>query len=75
MSISTPSEPHLPTRASQPTYRRRSMPTQCLPTTPHSTTLSDAEEATFWAHFEEREHGRLAQEADHLFDTNHSWAA
>ena len=29
----------------------------------------------FWAQLEEREEGRLAQEADHLFDTSASWAA
>lgn len=75
MSASPCSEPHLPASESQLTSRRRSMPTQCLPTTPHNTTLSDAEEASFWARFEEREDGRLAQEADHLFDTSFPWAA
>ena len=29
----------------------------------------------FWAQLEEREEGRLALEADHLFDTSYLWAA
>jgi hypothetical protein len=33
------------------------------------------DEAGFWAQLEEREYGRLAQEADHLFDTSYLWAA
>lgn len=32
-------------------------------------------EEAFWARLEEREEGRVAQEADHLFDTSYSWAA
>jgi hypothetical protein len=32
-------------------------------------------EETFWRQLEEREEGRLAQEADHLFDTSFAWAA
>jgi len=28
----------------------------------------------YWAQIEEREFGRLAQEADHLFDTSQPWA-
>lgn len=32
-------------------------------------------EASFWAQLEEREEGRLALEADHLFDTSYPWAA
>ncbi len=31
-------------------------------------------EAGFWRQIEEREFGRLALEADHLFDTSYSWA-
>jgi hypothetical protein len=34
-----------------------------------------AAERAFWAHLEDREEGRLAQEADHLFDTSYAWAA
>jgi hypothetical protein len=33
------------------------------------------DEAGFWAQLEEREFGRLALEADHLFDTSYPWAA
>jgi hypothetical protein len=32
-------------------------------------------EDVYWRQFEEREDGRLAQEADHLFDTSFAWAA
>jgi hypothetical protein len=49
--------------------------TQRPPTAPQIATPSNAEEATFWARFEEREAGRLAQEVDHLFDTSYAWAA
>jgi len=34
-----------------------------------------AEERVYWVQIEEREFGRLAQEADHLFDTSYAWAA
>lgn len=34
-----------------------------------------SDEAGFWAQLEEREEGRLALEADHLFDTSYLWAA
>ena len=37
-------------------------------------TCGDAEEAAFWAHLEDREEGRVALEADHLFDTSYPWA-
>lgn len=33
------------------------------------------DEASFWAQLEEREFGRMALEADHLFDTSYPWAA
>ena len=33
------------------------------------------DEASFWVQLEEREEGRLALEADHLFDTSYPWAA
>lgn len=35
---------------------------------------SDAKEADFWAHLEDREEGWVALEADHLFDTSYPWA-
>jgi hypothetical protein len=31
-------------------------------------------ESAFWAQLEDREEGRLAIEADHLFDTSYAWA-
>lgn len=33
------------------------------------------DEAGFWAQLEECEFGRLALEADHLFDTSYPWSA
>jgi hypothetical protein len=33
-----------------------------------------AAEADFWARCAEYDDGRLAQEADHLFDTSYPWA-
>lgn len=32
-------------------------------------------ENVFWRQLEARDEGRLAQEADHLFDTSYTWAA
>lgn len=32
-------------------------------------------EDAFWRQLEEREEGRLTQEADHFFDTSFAWAA
>lgn len=32
-------------------------------------------EDVFWRQLEEREEGRIAQEADHLFDTSFVWGA
>lgn len=32
-------------------------------------------ETVFWARLEDREEGRIATEADHLFDTSYTWAA
>jgi hypothetical protein len=37
--------------------------------------LTRREEDVFWRQLEEREDGRIAQEADHLFDTSFAWAA
>lgn len=34
----------------------------------------DQAERAFWARLEEREDGRFALEADHLFDTSYPWA-
>jgi hypothetical protein len=34
-----------------------------------------AEDRAFWERGEEREEGRLTQEADHLFDTSYTWTA
>jgi hypothetical protein len=43
---------------------------------PTTTTRADASaELAFWKRLEEREEGRIAQEADHLFDTSFEWAA
>ena len=37
--------------------------------------VASREEEVFWRQLEEREEGRVAQEADHLFDTSFAWAA
>ncbi len=75
MSISTPSDTHLASSEAPPAPRHRARLTRRPPKAPQIATPSDIEEATFWARFEEREHGRLTQEADHLFDTSYLWAA
>lgn len=41
----------------------------------HRTPARDAAEAAFWAYLEDLEEGRIALEADHLFDTSYAWAA
>ena len=75
MSISTPSDTHLASSEAPPAPRHRARTTRRPSAAPQIATPSDAEEATFWAHFEEHEDGRLTQEADHLFDTSYPWAA
>jgi hypothetical protein len=58
-------------------------PAQAQPGKPHAarrlvtTSQSldiEGEEAALWTRLEEREEGRLAIEADHLFDTSYTWA-
>jgi hypothetical protein len=55
--------------------KARPRPTRKLSRTPRIAARVSAEEAALWARYEEREDGRLAQEADHLFDTSYAWAA
>ncbi|MEI8305485.1 MAG: hypothetical protein WCF99_00335 [Chloroflexales bacterium] len=59
--------PHLPARARRYRHRRRSP--MVVAHAPIITRPRPAEAAR-WAQLEEREFGRLAQEADHLFDTS-----
>ena len=56
--------PHLPIRARLYRHRRR-----C----PMVAVRPRPAEAAHWQYLEEREFGRLAQEADHLFDTSLTW--
>jgi len=37
--------------------------------------LPKSAEASLWARLEQHDEGRLAQEADHLFDTSYPWPA
>jgi len=73
MVTSTGSESPQPEDRAHPTPRSR--------TTPHRRAHCrerqgrPRDEAGFWAQLEEREFGRLALEADYLFDTSYLWAA
>ncbi len=61
-----PPSSHPPTPARTRRYRRRRHCAQAIPTRAR---VAPAEAAR-WQRLEEREFGRLAQEADHLFDTS-----
>jgi hypothetical protein len=74
MSVSTSNDRHpatseRPTSSPHPTVSRRRLGTEAA-----LATHSDVEEVAFWARLEEREEGRIALEADHLFDTSYAWA-
>ena len=62
--------PYLPARARRYRHRRR-----CPIAAFHTPTVVRPRpaEAAHWQYLEEREFGRLAQEADHLFDTSLTW--
>jgi hypothetical protein len=75
MSISSHSDPHLASSEAPQTPRHRARTTRRPSAAPQIAKPSDAEEGSFWARLEEREHGRLTQEADHLFDTSYPWTA
>ena len=60
--------PHQSIAARVRRYRRRRRCALSV-TTPANARIAPAEAAR-WQHLEEREFGRLAQEADHLFDTS-----
>ncbi|NTU83236.1 MAG: hypothetical protein HGA45_28335 [Chloroflexales bacterium] len=75
MSTSTHRDPNLTGSEAPPPLRHRARTTRRPSVAPQIATPSDTEEASFWARLEEREHGRLTQEADHLFDTSYAWAA
>lgn len=75
MSASTSSELH-PAASELPAgpphdslIRRRQGTGAALPA------RTEIEDATFWARLEDSEEGRVALEADHLFDTSYAWAA
>ena len=73
MAQSTGSDAPQPENRSRPPRRRQSsLESQAerpaVQELPH-------DESGFWAQLEEREYGRLALEADHLFDTSNPWSA
>jgi hypothetical protein len=76
MSTPPSSDPHPPGDESEAFPGRKARPRRArrLPRTPRITARVSAEEAALWARYEEREDGRLTQEADHLFDTSYPWA-
>jgi hypothetical protein len=55
-------------------FLRSAMRRGCSNGIPQRGCWSASNDVAFWAALEEREDGRFAQEADHLFDTSHSWA-
>ena len=71
MSPPSSRAPHQPTSAPPPARRRPTRPPRPRTYLPGR---DSAEERGYWAQIEEREFGRLAQEADHLFDTSQPWA-
>ena len=71
MSPPSSRAPHQPTSAPPPARRR---PTRRPQPRTHLPGRDSAEERVYWAQIEEREFGRLAQEADHLFDSSAPWA-
>lgn len=58
----------------QPATRRKTQASFLQQNTDAVTEQSSAEIA-FWERLEEYEEGRIAHEADHLFDTSFDWAA
>lgn len=64
----------------QPLRRPHRFPTRritvfrCSAITRRSSGYKSIDDPAFWDHLEAREEGRLAQEADHLFDTSAPWA-
>lgn len=75
MSTSTHSDPHLADSEAPLAPPHQTRTTRRPSVAPQIARLNDAEEDSFWARLDEREHGRLTQEADHLFDTSYPWAA
>jgi hypothetical protein len=73
MSASPASTSNQPRRAQQRAARRRARARNHLFSKTH--VAARHEEVAFWTQLEEREEGRLAQEADHLFDTSFAWTA
>lgn len=72
MTASASSDPQIPKKRAWQRLRPRAARHGCAPR--HSATPSTLDEAGFWEHLEEREFGRAALEADHLFDTSHKGA-
>jgi hypothetical protein len=60
---------HVRSARRQTHWRRRTMRRHLFRT---AQVVARRAEATFWRQIEEREFGRLALEADHLFDTSYT---
>ncbi|GAB4448915.1 MAG: hypothetical protein OHK0015_53840 [Chloroflexi bacterium OHK40] len=73
MAASTGSDAPQPEGQSHPARRGRAAQHR-RPHRPESQE-GPGNETGFWAQLEEREEGRLALEADHLFDTSYPWTA
>ena len=73
MSQSTSSEPHL-SRTEVPQAPQGKPGTDRPLTAARLIILGDAGEMSLWLRLEDHEEGRLAIEADHLFDSSYAWA-
>jgi hypothetical protein len=60
-------------RNAAPTQRRSRLPRRTRQRTLRVSRHNSTAEAAFWARCAEYDDGRLAQEADHLFDTSYPW--
>ena len=56
------------------THRRSRLPRRAPRLKPRMLRHDPTAEAAFWARCAEYDDGRLAQKADHLFDTSYPWA-
>ena len=75
MAAGPSSDPQLPEHRPHQAHRNRPRAVRHTGAPYHTATRGVKEDADFWARLEERELGRLALEADHLFDTSYPWAA
>jgi len=64
-----------PQRRAHRFCRNRTLIGRCSTSTRRSRKHNATDDLAFWAQLEAREEGRLALEADHLFDTSYCWTA